>query len=372
MIKIPPFIQNLEPYKAGKPIAELMREKKLTRVVKLASNENPIGPSPRAIEAIRNSVLGLNRYSDPAGYDLVMKIADKFKVQPNHVIAGHGTDSLLAYVVSAFTNEEDEIITSEGSFIGIYVSVRKLGRNLTQVPLKNYAFDLDAIVAAISDKTNMIYLANPNNPTGTMFTRTEFERFMEQVPAHIMVILDEAYTDYACEYPDYPNGIRYDYENLVITRTLSKALGLAGLRIGYAVGPDKVIESLYKVRLPFEPNYLAQQAAIAALDDDEFLAETIELNKQSLALFKACFDENGMQHVASYTNFILVLMPSISFAKAFAEACLDRGLIVRHVDRFGLPEGIRINSGTMEETVFATQVISEVYQLLLKRKPEGS
>jgi histidinol-phosphate aminotransferase len=368
MIKIPPFVESLIPYKAGKPISELAREKGLTRIVKLASAENPLGPSPKAVKAIEAALQGLNRYSDPASYDLVQAIAKKYNVQPNHIICGHGTDSLLAYVVSAFTSESDEILTSEGTFIGIYVSISKLGRKLIRLPQKEHGFDLDAIADAITQKTSMIYLANPNNPTGTMFDRFQFEAFMDKVPDHIMVILDEAYTDYANEYPNYPNGVRYDYENLVITRTLSKAHGLAGLRIGFAVGPDNVIEALYKVKLPFEPNLLAQQAGIAALDDDEFLAQTIRLNKASLGELKACFERNGIEQVPSHTNFILTLMPSPDFARDFAEECANRGLIVRHVDKFGVENGIRINSGTMEETAFAIEVIEEVYGLLSSKK----
>ena len=364
MIKIPPFVRDLIPYRAGKSISELAREKKLKRIVKLASAENPLGPSPKSAQAIQKALDGLNRYSDPSSYDLVQAIAQKYNVQPNHIICGHGTDSLLAYIVNAFTTESDEILTSSGTFIGIYVTTRKTGRRLITVPLKNYGFDLNAILAAISEKTTMIYLANPNNPTGTMFERSEFEKFMAKVPQNIMVILDEAYTVYADENPEYPNGVSYDYENMVVTRTLSKAYGLAGLRIGFAVGPDAVIEALYKVKLPFEPNMLAQQAAIAALDDDDFLELTKKLNKSSLALLKKCFEKNNIPFVETHTNFFLILMPSKELASQFSSACLERGLIIRHVDTFGIANGVRINSGTIDETEFAIDIINEVYNSL--------
>ncbi len=364
MIKIPPFVQNLKPYKAGKPIEELMREKQLRRIVKLASNENPLGPSPKAIEALQQHVQELNRYTDPSSYELVHAIADKYHVQPNHVICGHGTDSLLAYIVGAFTRESDEVLTSEGTFIGIYVSVRKAGRKIVQVPLENYTFDLDAIIDAITEKTAMIYLANPNNPTGTMFERGTFEAFMKRVPDHIMIILDEAYTTYADHHPDYPNGLAYDYENMVVTRTFSKAYGLAGLRIGFAVGPDAVIESLYKVKLPFEPGLPAQKAAIAALDDDEFLRETADLNRKSLAHLRKGLAEIGIEQVETAANFILTLMPDAKFAARFCKECLNHGLILRHVDTFGIARGVRINSGTMDETEFALSVIGDVYRKL--------
>ena len=367
MIKIPEFVQKLVPYKAGKPIQELAREKNLSRIVKLASNENPLGPSPLAVKAISQAVSQMHRYTDPLSHELVHAIASKYKVQPNHVICGHGTDSLLAYIVSAFSNEEDEILTSEGTFIGIYVSIRKFGRKLVTVPQKNYAIDLDAIAAAITSKTVMIYLANPNNPTGTMFERDAFEVFMEKVPDHIMVILDEAYTSYADSNPNYPNGIRYDYENMVVTRTFSKAYGLGGLRVGFAVGPDKVIEALYKVKLPFEPNFLAQQAAIAALDDDDFLNNTVELNLQSLELLRNAFSEWGIRQVETAANFILLLFSSESIAADFTQECMNRGLILRHVIAFGVPNGVRINSGTLDETSFAIAVMREVYDLVQKR-----
>lgn len=365
MIKIPPFVENLVPYSAGKQISELARQKNLKRIVKLASAENPLGPSPKSVEAIKAALSGLNRYADPSSFELVKAIAVKYDVQPNHIICGHGTDALLAYIVSAFTTEKDEILTSEGTFIGIYVTTRKTGRKLVTVPLRNYSFDLQAILDAINENTSMIYLANPNNPTGTMFNKDAFESFMSRVPDHIMVILDEAYTVYAAENSQYPNGITYDYENMVVTRTFSKAYGLAGLRIGIAIGPDKVIEALYKVKLPFEPNLLAQKAAIAALDDDDFLQKTVQLNKLSLSKLKECFKNNKIKHIDTYTNFILALMPDALFAENFAAGCLGKGLIVRHVDTFGIPNGIRINSGTIEETEFAVPIIKDVYNDLL-------
>ena len=364
MIKIPEFVKNLKPYKAGKPISELAREQNISKIVKLASNENPLGPSPKAVEAIKNSLSGLNRYTDPLSHELVHAIAKKYSVQPNHVICGHGTDSLLAYIVNAFTTESDEILTSEGTFIGIYVSIRKYGRKLVTVPLKEYTFDLDAIYNAITDKTVMIYLANPNNPTGTMFEKDAFEAFMAKVPSNIMVVLDEAYTTYADDNPNYPNGIRYDYENMVVTRTLSKAYGLGGLRVGFAVGPDAVIESLYKVKLPFEPNLLAQVGAMAALEDDDFLLKTKELNKKSLEMLKDGLKKIGISQVPTSANFILALMPSEQFAKSFTDECMNKGLILRHVNTFGIPHGVRINSGTIDETEFALTIIESVYNKL--------
>ncbi len=371
MIKILNRIKNLKPYKAGKPISELAREKNLKKIVKLASNENPLGPSPKAVEAIKESVWNLHRYVDPAANEMVMAISKKYNIQPQHIVCANGTDSLIADIVSAFSDQGDEVLTSEGSFIGIYVSTNKQERVLKQVPLKDYAYDLDAIVQAINENTKIVYLANPNNPTGTMFTGTEFGQFMEKVPDNVLVILDEAYEAYAKEFDDYPVGVDYWYDNLLVTRTLSKVYGLGGLRVGYTVGPEYLISALAKYKLPFEPNCLAQVAAVAALNDDDFLNETVETNRRSLNTMKTKFDDLGIAYVESVTNFLLLLMPSESFAVGFNSNCMNKGLIVRHVEPFGVPNGIRINSGTDEETKLALEIIEEVYLNMISSAPQS-
>ncbi len=368
MIKIPEHIQKLQPYKAGKPIDELAREKGLTKIVKLASNENPLGPSPKAIETIKKSVYELHRYTNPSAYKLVYAIAKKYNKKPSQIVTGSGSDSLIQYIISAFSEGDDELLTSQGTFIGWYVNVNKYGFKSVEIPLKNYHFDLKEIAKSITSKTKIIYLANPNNPTGTMFTKDEFDSFLFRVPENVLVILDEAYTVYAESHPDYPNGLEYEKENLIVLRTLSKAYGLAGLRIGFAYGPERLIKELYKVKLPFEPNHLAQEAAIAAFDDEEFLKKTVELNRKSLDKMIKKFYELGIEQVPTAANFILLIFSSEEFAIDFNEECLSRGLILRHVKPFGIPNGIRINSGTMEETDFVLDVISEVYHLLVEKK----
>lgn len=366
MIRIPRHIETLQPYIAGKPIEELAREKRLPRIVKLASNENPLGPSPRAIEAARAALAESYRYVDPGSYRLVHALATKFGKSPVQIICGAGIDALLSYMITAFADVGDEVLTSQGTFIGIYVNTRKQHRQLIQVPLKDDAYDLPAIREAISPRTRIVYLANPNNPTGTIFTRREFEVFMASVPPEVLVILDEAYTTYASGNPDYPNGFSYNSNNLIVARTFSKDFGLAGLRVGYAVGPERLIQTLYKVKLPFEPNYIAQEAAAAALDDHDFLRKTVDLNQRNLARMRTRFAELGIQQVKSEANFILLLLPSEKFAVDFNLACLDRGLIVRHVKSFGIPNGVRINTGTDDETTFALKVIDDVYSRLVQ------
>ena len=367
MIKIPKHIQNLQPYKAGKPIDELAREKKLSKIVKLASNENPLGPSPKAVEAIKKSLSELHRYTNPSAYKLVNTIANKYNKKPSEIVTSSGSDSLLQYIISTFSEKDDELLTSKGTFIGWYVNVHKYGFNSIEVPLKYYHFDLDGIANNITLKTKIIYLANPNNPTGTMFTKNEFDSFLSRVPGSVLVVLDEAYTVYAESYPDYPNGLEYEKDNLIILRTLSKSYGLAGLRIGFAFGPENLIKELYKIKLPFEPNHLAQEAAIAAFEDDEFLKRTVELNRKSLAKMIQKFNELGIEHVSTAANFLLLIFPSEEFAFDLNVECLNKGLILRHVKSFGIPNGIRINSGTMEETDFALDVISEIYVALLEK-----
>jgi histidinol-phosphate aminotransferase len=367
MIKIPEHIQKLQPYKAGKPIEELAREKGIKQIVKLASNENPLGPSPKAVEEIKKHLNELHRYTNPSAYKLVNAIAAKYNKKPSQIVTGSGSDSLLQYLITAFSDEDDEMITSQGTFIGWYVNANKYGRKSVNVPLNHYHFDLERIADSITPKSKIIYLANPNNPTGTMFTRNEFEEFMEKIPERVLVVLDEAYTVYAESNPKYPNGLSYEMDNLLVCRTLSKAYGLAGIRIGFAFGQEYLIKEMYKVKLPFEPNQLAQDAAIAALDDDEFLKKTVALNKKSLEMMKRKFDELGIEYVPTSANFYMLLFPSEEFAFEFNKACLNRGLILRHVDTFGIPNGIRINSGTIEETEFAMQIIEEVFGKLLEK-----
>ena len=367
MIKIPNHIQELKPYKAGKPIEELIREKNIQKVVKLASNENPLGPSPKAMEAVKNHLNDVNRYPNPSSYHLVDAIAKKFQIESEKIISSDGSDSLIQYIITAFSSEGDELLSSEGTFIGWYVNVDKLGRKSKLIPLKNYQFDLGRILESISDKTKIIYLANPNNPTGTIFTKNEFEHFINKVPENILVILDEAYTIYSQFNPDYPNGLEYKYKNLIVLRTLSKSYGLAGLRIGFAVGPKELIKELYKVRLPFEPNILAQAAAIASLSDDDFIYKTVNTNRESLKMMEKKFKELEINYIPTSANFFLLLFPDEEYAERFNLECLNKGLILRYLDSFGIRNGVRINSGTIDETVFALNVISEVRDVLKQK-----
>ena len=362
MIKLPKHIENLIPYKAGKPVEELAREQGLTKIVKLASNENPLGPSPMAVEAVKNSLSELNRYTDPKSFLLVKKLSQYYEVPQERIITASGSDALLQYIIYGVCEPGDEVITSQGTFIGWYVNADKYNVKCVRTIMDDFTYDLNAILAAISEKTKIIYLANPNNPTGTMFSRSQFEEFLARVPDTILIVLDEAYTLYARKFKEYPDGLKYEKDNLMVLRTFSKDYGLAGLRLGVGFGEQNLIQALYKVKLPFEPNMLAQVGAMAALDDINFLKETAELNEKSLNKFRTEFDKIGLRYTKSAGNFLMLIFHDESTAIQFNNECLNRGLILRHTGSFGVPNGVRINSGTLDETEFAIGVIKEVFE----------
>lgn len=360
-VRIPEHIRKLVPYQSGKPIAELAREKGFERIVKLASNENPLGCSPLALQAVTESLSEAYRYVDPGAYELTTALGAYHSRPRKEIICGAGTDSLLAYIICAFSEEHDEILTAETTFIGLFVNARKYNRKVVTTPMQDYAFDLQALSAAITPRTRIIYLANPNNPTGTMIPKSELDEFLESIPADILVILDEAYFNYARYDESYPDGLTYKKQNVIVTRTFSKDYGLAGLRVGYAIGPERLIHELYKLKLPFEPSHAAQSAAVAALGDEAFVAKTIALNIKSMKYMTDAFDTLGLRWIPSHANFMLLVFDTEAIAATFASECLNQGLILRHTKLFGAPCGVRINSGTLEESAFALEVITEVW-----------
>ncbi|MCZ6776300.1 MAG: histidinol-phosphate transaminase [Ignavibacteria bacterium] len=345
---VPPYIETLEPYKPGKPISELQRELGLTTIVKLASNENPLGPSPLAVEGIKQHYDQLHLYPN-GGLDLREELAERFDLKVANVIAGSGSEGIMSNIIRAFLCDDDEVLTSEGTFVGFYVLARSRGVKMVTVPLKNYHFDLKGIAAAINDHTKIIYLANPNNPTGTIFTKAEFDEFMHAVPDHVLIILDEAYFDYARDNPLYPDSMHYRYDNVITLRTFSKIYGLAGVRIGYGFAHDELIENLMKVKLPFEPSTLAQAAGIAALSDSEFLKRSLEMNKAGHKLVDPGLRELGFTTVPSDANFVMVPLASEAEVSDLYEGLLRLGVIIRPLKAFGLPNCVRITVGTQSE-----------------------
>ncbi|MCI5073234.1 histidinol-phosphate transaminase [bacterium] len=360
---IPQHIQDLRAYKAGKSLESLKDKRGLTKFAKLASNENPLGPSPKAMDAAKKCLEQLHLYPDPASYALRQALGNHLNLDPHQIICGSGIDSLLAYIFMAFSEKDDVILTSKGSFIGTYVNAKKLGRTLKTIPLNTWAYDLDAIAQSITDNTRIVYLANPNNPTGSMIGKTDLKTFLNAVPDNVLVILDEAYYEYACHHEQYPNGIELlsDHSNLIITRTFSKAYGLAGARIGYAMANASVIDTLNRVKLPFEPSRMGQHMAMAALADTSFLHQTQELNKEGLEYFYQSFTELGLSFVPKTgSNAIMLYFKNAQIAQDFYHACFNQGLILRPLNAFGFDQGIRINTGTQDQNVFAIEVMKKV------------
>lgn len=346
---VPEYIEKLVPYKAGKPIEEVKRELGLERVYKLASNENPLGTSPLALEAMREALPSLNLYPDSSGYELRKALAAHYCVKPENVVLGSGLEGLMATLVRTFLHGDEEVLTSEGTFAAFVILARSQGVPIVMVPLKDYGYDLPAMARAITPKTKIIYLANPNNPTGTIFTRAEFEVFMESVPSHVLVILDEAYFEFVGDCYDYPDSQLYRADNVITLRTFSKAYGLAGIRIGYGLAHEGLIHQLMKVKPTFEPNTLAQVAGLASLKDDAFLTQTIELNKRGLERFYQAFDAAGVSYVTSYANFVMVDLGSEERVNRMVEGLLHDGIIVRPLKGFGLPHCIRVSVGLDQE-----------------------
>src|SRR5580693_3034681 len=290
---VPPYIENLRPYEPGRSIDDVRRTYGLKRVAKLASNENPLGASPCAIEAIAKNLGSLNYYPN-GGLDLRERLAQEFDLKVGNVIAGSGSDSIMSGIIRAFLCDDDEVLTTEAAFIGFQVLARSRGVTYRTVPYRDWHYDLKALAAAITDKTKIIYLANPNNPTGTIFSKHEFDEFYKHVLERVLIILDEAYFEYAKDNPRYPDSMHYRYDNVITLRTFSKIYGLAGLRIGYGFAHEELIANLLKVKLPFEPSTVAQAAGVAALSDREFLHKSLELNAGGLRFLTASLREIGL------------------------------------------------------------------------------
>ena len=353
---VPPYIESLRPYEPGRSIDEVRRAYGLTSVAKLASNENPLGPSPLAIEAVRRELGGLHLYPN-GGLDLRRTLAEQFDVKPENVIAGSGSEGIMSNIIRTFLCDDDEVLTTDAAFIGFQVLARSRGVRYRTVPYRDWHYDLPALAGRITEKTKIVYLANPNNPTGTIFTRQEFDSFYQHVPERVLIILDEAYFEYAKDNPRYPDSMHYRYDNVITLRTFSKIYGLAGIRIGYGFAHEELIANLLKVKLPFEPSTLAQAAGIGALADKEFLHRSLELNARGLRLFMDAFRGMGLEVVPSCANFVMLALPDAAPARDLTEALLREGVIVRPLGAFGLPQCIRVSTGTDSENARCIEAV---------------
>ena len=347
---VPDYVRNLTLYQAGKPIEELARERGLKRISKLASNENPLGPSPEAIKKMTNALWDVHRYPDMHAYMLKSKLAKLYKLKRENIILGNGSEGIMAYIARAFIQPEQEILTAENTFIGFYIIARSVGAHIKTVPLTpDYRFDVKALAKNITEKTKVIYICNPNNPTGTYITKKEFDFLMEHVPSHVLVILDEAYFEFAQHQPDYPDSMDYRYDNVLTLRTFSKAYGLSGIRIGYGCGHEDLIANLTKVKLPFEPGVIAQMGAAGAIHDKSHLRRTIVNNRLR---YKETFDfltKHNFKPIPSAANFIAFKTGSDEASSALFELLLDHGVIIRQLKANEMPEYVRVSLGTQKE-----------------------
>jgi histidinol-phosphate aminotransferase len=348
MALVPPYIEALHPYEPGRNAEEVRQRYGLARVVKLASNENPLGPSPLAVAAIQAHLQSIHLYPQ-AGLSLREALAKRYHVKLENVIVGSGSDSIIAAIVRTFLSDDDEILTTEAAFGGFQVTAKSRGVAYKTVPYQGWRYDLAGLAGAITERTKIIYLANPNNPTGTIVTRDEFEEFHRLVPDRVLIILDEAYFEYARDDPDYPDSMRYRLDNVITLRTFSKVYGLAGMRVGYGFAHEVLIRNLLKVKLPFEPAVLAEAAAVAALQDEAFVARSREVNAQGLRYVEAALVDRGFDVIPSQANFLMVVFAASGNAAEFVERLLKLGVIVRPLASFGLPCCVRISIGTEEQ-----------------------
>ena len=341
-----PNVLKMAPYSPGKPIDEVKRELGLTDVVKLASNENPLGPSPKAIEAIRNAAADCHLYPDASSYELRMAISRKFGMPYDQVMVGNGSDELIHLLGMIFLNPGDQMIVGYPSFVRYDAAAELTESECIRVPVDSeYRIDLPAMRRAVTERTKLVWIANPNNPTGTINSKEALTAFLDSLPDHIVTVLDEAYFEYAAENPDYPNSLDYIRagKQVIGLRTFSKAYGLAGLRVGYGFAAPEVVDSIHRAREPFNVNSLAQVGAIAALSDDAFLEKTLKMNREGRERLHEVFQEFGAKPVQSYANFVLADFGQPT--EPLFQALLAQGVIVRQ----GLPTCLRVSVGTADE-----------------------
>ncbi len=343
-------LDRVRPYVPGKPIEEVKRELGLDDVIKLASNENPLGVSPKALAAMREAIEGANLYPDAANYDLRTAIAEHFDVAREQVAVGSGADDLILQLSMAYLGEGDDVVTSRSSFPIYDVYTHAMRSTLTKTRLAaGYRIDLEAMADAIGERTKLVYVCNPNNPTGTIVRAAGVERFMARVPERVVVVFDEAYREMvdADGFLDTLNYIREGRPNVVVLRTCSKVYGLAGIRLGYAFADPDLVSTMMRIKMVFNVNVAAQAAGIAALDDEAFLKRSVEANRAGREFLGGEFARLGLEYAESHTNFVLVRIgPDV---EAIHQGLLERGIIVRPCVGYDLPEHLRISIGTPEQ-----------------------
>lgn len=351
-------VQALQPYVPGKPMSELARELGLEHIIKLASNENPLGCSDKVTKHISTLLEDISLYPDGNAFELKCALASHLTVDTNQLILGNGSNDILELIARAFLNENSEAVFSQYAFAVYPIVVQAVSASAKIAPAKNWGHDLDAMLQLITDKTKVVFIANPNNPTGTWLRKADIRNFLNKVPANVLVVLDEAYFEYV-ENEHYPDGISLlaDYANLIVTRTFSKAYGLAGLRCGYGVADKNIIDILNRVRQPFNVNSFALACACEALSDQVFIQKSVDCNREGLLFLSAETEKLGLEYIPSVANFI-----SINFGKkaaAINHYLLSKGLIVRPLVVYQMPEFLRITVGTQEQNEIFINLVKE-------------
>ena len=343
MIHPPDYITVIQPYVPGKPIEELERELGVSNSIKLASNENPLGPSPEALKAIRDSFSDLNRYPDGAGYYLKNALSEMLSISPDELILGNGSNELLDIVARTYLQAGDEAVMASPSFVVYGMAVQSVGGRSLQVPLKDYRHDLEAMADAITPRTKMVFIANPNNPTGTINTKDEFDTLLEKITDDMLVVVDEAYYEYVSA-PDYADSMKHFRagRNILILRTFSKIYGLAGLRIGYGIARKEILTDMNRLREPFNTNSLAQRAALAALNDKAHVTNSRKTNDKGREYLYQQLTALGISYVPTEANFIYI---PISDSIAVNNSLMKKGVIIRPMG----PKAIRVTIGLPEE-----------------------
>lgn len=345
--QVPQYIRSLVPYAPGKPIEEVEREIGIANSLKLASNENPLGPSPLALAAMRQKLAQLHLYPDGDCFYLKNTLATKLEISSEQLIFGNGSNEIIELAIRTFLRAGDEAVMARQAFVVYKLIVQAVGGISKEVPLRDFTHDLKAIGEAISSKTRIVFLANPNNPTGTIYRKAQWEAFLKQVPPDLLIIVDEAYFEYV-EAADYPNSLHYRQQGktLLTLRTFSKLYGLAGLRIGYGIADKEIISLMHRVRQPFNVNAPAQWAALAALDDREHVRRSLESNRQGLQYVTGELARLGIEYVPSHGNFILL---RVGQGEDVFNRLLAQGIIIRPMAGYHFPEYIRVTIGTMDE-----------------------
>ena len=365
-MKLNAVLQDLPVYQPGRPIEEVARELGLPvkDIIKLASNENPLGPSPKALRAMAKAVGQVNLYPDGNAYYLKQKMAARLGLTPQHIILGNGSNEIIEFIGHALVEPGTEVVVSQYCFAIYPIITKMFGGTVVEVPAKDYGHDLPAMLRAVTPRTRAIFIANPNNPTGTRASNRALQQLLRAAPEHVLVVLDEAYIEYLDDPADFLPVLRKGRQkNLMLMRTFSKIYGLAGLRLGYGLGHPEMVAALEKIRQPFNINSVAQAAALAALDDARHLERTRRVNRQGLAYYAQVFEQMRLEYVPSAANFVLV---RVGEGQRIFEAMQRRGVITRPMGGYRLPEWLRISVGTPAEN---RRCVTALKEALLEARP---